>query len=67
MFGEPAGVAGVAGVRQARKDGIIAAHESVAILITGNGLKDIQSAIRAAGRPISIPPDVEAVRKALQA
>ncbi len=67
VFGEPAGVAGVAGVRQARKDGIIAAHESVAILITGNGLKDIQSAIRAAGRPISIPPDVEAVRKALQA
>ncbi|MPN30524.1 Threonine synthase [bioreactor metagenome] len=66
VFGEPAGVAGVAGVRQAVKEGIIQPDESVAIIITGNGLKDIQSAIKAAGRPILIRPDVEEVRKTLK-
>jgi len=66
VFGEPAGVAGVAGVRQAVKEGIIHPAESVAIMITGNGLKDIQSAINAAGQPILIRPDVEEVRKALR-
>jgi threonine synthase len=65
VFGEPAGVAGVAGIRQALADGIIHPAESVAIIVTGNGLKDIQSAIRAAGEPISIPPDMAEVRKAV--
>lgn len=65
VFGEPAGVAGVAGVKQAVKQGIIDPAESVAIIVTGNGLKDVQSAIRAAGRPISVKPDIEQVRQAL--
>lgn len=67
VFGEPAGVAGVAGVRQAVREGIIDPGQSVAILITGNGLKDIQSAIRAAGKPISIKPDPREVRDAISA
>jgi threonine synthase len=62
VFGEPAGVAGVAGVKQALKLGIIDPTESVAIIVTGNGLKDIQSAIKAAGAPIAVEPDVAAVR-----
>jgi threonine synthase len=65
VFGEPAGVAGVAGVKQARAAGIIDPGESVVIIITGNGLKDIQSAIRAAGQPITIAPDMAEVRKAM--
>jgi hypothetical protein len=35
--------------------------------MTGNGLKDIQSAIRAAGRAIAVQPDLEDVRKAVRA
>ena len=62
VFGEPAGVAGVAGVKQAAKLGIIEHTASVAIIITGNGLKDIQSAIRAGGQPISVLPDIAEVR-----
>jgi hypothetical protein len=31
--------------------------------MTGNGLKDIQSAIRAVGNTISVQPDMEEVRK----
>lgn len=67
VFGEPAGVAGAAGVKRAVESGIIDPSESVAIIVTGNGLKDIQSAIRAAGRPISVRPDIEEVRKAVEA
>jgi threonine synthase len=65
VFGEPAGVAGVAGVKQALAAGIIHPGESVAIIITSNGLKDIQSAIRAASQPIPIAPDMAEVRKAI--
>ena len=66
VFGEPAGVAGAAGVKRAVESGIIDPSESVAIIVTGNGLKDIQSAIRAVGRPISVRPDIEEVRKAVE-
>jgi threonine synthase len=65
VFGEPAGVAGVAGVKQAVADGIIGRGESVAILVTGNGLKDIQSAICAAGRPVLVKPNLDEVREAV--
>ena len=66
VFGEPAGVAGAAGVRRAVESGIIHRSDSVAIVMTGNGLKDIQSAIRAAGRTISVRPEMEEVRKAVR-
>ena len=65
VFGEPAGVAGVAGVKKAVADGIIHPTESVVIIITGNGLKDIQSARRSAGQPIPIEPDLMQVQKAI--
>ena len=65
VFGEPAGVAGVAGVKKAVEQGLIAATETVALLMTGNGLKDIQSAIKAAGAPTFIEPRLAAVKAAL--
>jgi len=63
VFGEPAGVAGVAGVRRAVESGIINRSESVAMVMTGNGLKDIQSARRAVGNTIQVRPDMEDVRR----
>lgn len=48
VFGEPAGVAGIAGIKRAREAGIIRPEESVLHVVTGNGLKDIQSATKAA-------------------
>lgn len=65
VFGEPAGVAGVAGVRRAVDSGVIHRSESVAIVMTGNGLKDIQSAIRAAGNTTQVRPDMEEVCRAI--
>ena len=44
------------------ESGIIGHSESVALIMTGNGLKDIQSAIRAAGRAIAVRPEMEEVR-----
>lgn len=64
VFGEPAGVAGIAGIRRAREEGIIKEGESVLHVVTGNGLKDIQSAVRAANVPVHRVKglsDVEAV------
>jgi threonine synthase len=67
VFGEPAGVAGAAGVRRAVATGIIGHSESVALVMTGNGLKDIQSAIRAAGHAIKVKPEIDEVREAVLA
>jgi threonine synthase len=65
VFGEPAGVAGAAGVKRAVELGVIGGSESVAIIMTGNGLKDIQSAMRAVGRTIQVRPDIREVREAV--
>ncbi len=58
VFGEPAGVAGLAGIRRAVREGIIGKKEKVGIIITGNGLKDIDSARKAAGEPYRLAPDL---------
>lgn len=65
VFGEPAGVAGVAGVRRAVAEGIVAKTDFVLIVMTGSGLKDIQSARRAAGHELEIDPSLDAVIAAL--
>lgn len=61
VFGEPAAVASIAGIASARRQNIIGAHESVLAIITGNGLKDIRTAISAAGSTHDIPPTLDAV------
>lgn len=59
VFGEPAGVAGTAGVKKAVEQGLIPADASVVSIVTGNGLKDTPNAIRAAGEPVAIAPDMD--------
>jgi threonine synthase len=66
VFGEPAGIAGVAGLKKAIASGIVGKHESAVAIVTGNGLKDIASARQAAGEPISVAPDLTALRSALK-
>lgn len=58
VFGEPAGVAATAGVIKATSMGLIKPHESVTTIVTGNGLKDTANAIKAAGEPLLIPPEM---------
>ena len=61
VFGEPAGVAGIAGLRQAVKDGIVGRKAAVWAVVTGNGLKDAKTALRAVGQPFDLPADDRAL------
>ncbi|NEO15806.1 MULTISPECIES: threonine synthase [unclassified Moorena] len=47
IFGEPAGVACVAGLEKLWEDGTLKSGEVVVCIITGNGLKDVGSALKA--------------------
>jgi threonine synthase len=57
VFGEPAGVAGLAGLRQAVAEGIVSRRAGALAVVTGSGLKDVKSAMRAAGQPVTLRPD----------
>jgi threonine synthase len=47
VFGEPAGVAGIAGLLRAITDETVKSTETVLHIVSGNGLKDVRSAQRA--------------------
>ena len=64
VFGEPAGVAGAAGVKKALELGLIDPDSTVASIVTGNGLKDVQNGIRAAGEPMRVTPELPALLEA---
>lgn len=66
VFGEPAGVAGVAGLKKAVQTGVVGSNETALVVITGNGLKDIQSARRASGDVITVEPDIESLKRVLR-
>jgi threonine synthase len=61
VFGEPAAVASVAGLRAAVEQGIVGRRASTLAVVTGSGLKDVKAALRAAGEPVSLPPDDDAL------
>ena len=63
VFGEPAGVTATAGVRQAVADGVIKSNETVTVISTGSGLKDVKNALRAAGKPTMCEPSLEALEQ----
>lgn len=63
VFGEPAGVTAFAGFKRMATQGSIKADEQVAIVITGNGLKDIDTAISACQMPQPLPPDIKQLNK----
>jgi threonine synthase len=65
IFAEPAGATGFAGFLKAFKQGIISKNDKVVVIVTGSGLKDVESAIKAGGEPITIDPNIDAVKKAL--
>lgn len=63
VFAEPAGATGFAGLLKLLREGRIDRSERVVVLVTGNGLKDTETAIKAAGKPHLIEPTIEAVRE----
>ena len=59
VFGEPAGVTGTAALKKACEQGLIPHDATVVSVVTGNGLKDVANAIKSAGEPINIKPDLD--------
>jgi threonine synthase len=67
VFGEPAAAAALAGVEEAIRQKTISGKERVLAVVTGSGLKDTASAIRAAGEPIALEePTLDAVAAGLK-
>lgn len=65
VFAEPAGATGTAGVKKAAQMGLIPKSATVVSLVTGSGLKDVANAMKAAGEPIALAPDMTLLEKAL--
>ncbi len=64
VFAEPAGAAPFAGLRRLAREGRLSG--SAAVMVTGNGLKDVAAAQKAiAERPIEIEPSLAAVEEHL--
>ena len=63
VFGEPAGVTGTAAVKKACELGLIEKGATVVSVVTGNGLKDVANAIKSAGEPLHIEPDLDLMVK----
>jgi len=66
VFAEPAAAAAYAGLLAGLREGQIDADERVVILITGSGLKDVDSAIEATGQAPNVQPTLEAVHQVLE-
>jgi threonine synthase len=66
VFGEPAGAAAYAGLVKAVEKGLVSVDDRVVVVNTGNGLKDVQSAMKAVekagNRPYRVGVDMEELR-----
>jgi len=66
IFGEPAGVTALAGVRKAVQKQIIQKEETVTVIMTGNGLKDTVNGMKSVGKPYSLEPQLDKLIKLLE-
>ena len=65
VFAEPAAAAAMAGLRVARWEGLVEEGERVVVISTGNGLKDVDAAMKAVAQsgegPLMVDPEIEAL------
>ena len=66
IFAEPAGATSYAGLVKAVKSGLIHSNDPVLVVNTGSGLKDVRSAMQAAGEAPVIEPTLPALKKLLK-
>jgi len=65
IFAEPASAASVAGVIKLAKTDYFKPDSKVVCILTGNGLKDPDTAIKVGEEPKVIPADIKAVMKVI--
>ncbi|MBZ5535150.1 MAG: threonine synthase [Acidobacteriia bacterium] len=63
IFCEPAASAVYAGLKKAVHQGLVQSDETIVCMLTGNGLKDIASAMKVAGAGTIIEPTLGAVKQ----
>jgi threonine synthase len=70
VFAEPAGAAAYAGLLKAVDEGLVGPEERIVVLVTGNGLKDVTSAMKsveqAGTRPHRVAPDMEDLKRVVE-
>lgn len=71
VFAEPAGAAAFAGLVEAVNLQVVARDETIVVLNTGNGLKDIAGAMQAVDlaktTPFNVAPDIDALKQVVAA
>ena len=65
VFAEPAGAAAYAGLVKAVAEGLVESGDCIVVINTGNGLKDVQTAMQAAGEASVIEPTLTSLQKAI--
>jgi threonine synthase len=65
VFGEPASAASLAGLIKLTKQGQDFTGKVIVGVVTGNGLKDTETALKKAPKILELPADIQAVEKAL--
>ncbi|ADK30264.1 threonine synthase [Brachyspira pilosicoli] len=65
IFAEPASAASLAGVIKTYKTGKLKKGDVVVSVLTGNGLKDPDNAIKICSAPIKVDNNIEEIRKAI--
>jgi threonine synthase len=66
VFCEPASAASVAGVIKSVKKGLFKGGEVITCTLTGNGLKDPDTVIKASEKPVELPPNLEEIARFLE-
>lgn len=66
VFGEPAGVTSMAGLKKLCDNSMIESNATIVAIVTGNGLKDIDSAIKNCDTPIYSSNDLEEFEEAFR-
>ena len=65
IFGEPASAAWLAGLIKLTRQGQKFSKKVIVGIVTGNGLKDTETALKQAPKIIELPPDIKTVEKTL--
>jgi threonine synthase len=63
VFAEPAGALPLAALRKAVAKGLAGENERVVLLVTGNGLKDVDAVMRSMPAPVRIKPEPGELRR----
>jgi len=66
VLAEPAGAAGFAGLKKLVKEDVLNESDTVVVLVTGNGLKDIDGVLEAVkNQPVKVENSLDDVKKKL--